>query len=93
MEPNPVYWVFVKNGMLRMAYLHPGKLTWNLKITCLKRRIIFKTAILGFHVNFQGCIHKFPLVLVRSYVNPLKKTIYAASNILRHPEMGRSTSN
>ena len=24
--------------------LHPGKLTWNLKITCLKRKIIFKTS-------------------------------------------------
>ena len=36
--------------------LHPGKLTWNLKITCLKRKIIFQTSIFGFHVNFQGCI-------------------------------------
>ena len=36
--------------------VHPGKLTWNLKITCLKRKIIFQTSIFGFHVNFQGCI-------------------------------------
>ena len=36
--------------------LNPGKLTWNLKITCLKRKIIFQTSIFGFHVNFQGCI-------------------------------------
>ncbi len=29
---------------------------WNLKITCLKREIIFQTSIFGFDVNFQGCI-------------------------------------
>ena len=39
-----------------MLYVHPGKLTWNLKITCLKREIIFQNSIFGFHVNFQGCI-------------------------------------
>ena len=30
------------------------KLTWNLKITCLKRKIIFQTNIFGFHVSFRG---------------------------------------
>ena len=34
---------------------HPWKLTWNLKITQLKRIIIFQTSIFGFHVNLQGC--------------------------------------
>ena len=28
---------------------------WNLKITQLKRKIIFQTYIIGFHVNFPGC--------------------------------------
>ena len=28
---------------------------WNLKITQLKRTIIFQTSIFGFHVNFPGC--------------------------------------
>ena len=37
-----------KNG------LHSRKLTWNLKITCLKRKIIFQTSIFGFHVSFRG---------------------------------------
>ena len=41
----------------RNVNLHPGKLTWNLKITCLKREIILQTSILGFHDNFQGCKH------------------------------------
>ena len=30
------------------------KWTWNLKITCLKRKLIFQTFIFGFHFNFQG---------------------------------------
>ena len=37
--------------------VHPAKLTWNLKITCLKREIIFQNSIFGFHVDFRGCIH------------------------------------
>ena len=36
--------------------IHPGKLTWNLKITHLKRKIIFQTSIFRFHVSFPGCI-------------------------------------
>ncbi len=36
--------------------LHPGRLTWNLKITYLKRKIIFQTSIIMFHVNLRGCI-------------------------------------
>ncbi len=40
---------------LRLQLSHPGKLAWNLKITPLKRKIIFQTSIFVFHVNFQGC--------------------------------------
>ena len=32
---------------------------WNLKITYLKRKVIFQTCIFGFHVNFQGCTFFF----------------------------------
>ncbi len=35
--------------------VHPGRLTWNLKITYLKRKIIFQTSIIMFHVNLPGC--------------------------------------
>ena len=35
--------------------LLPRKLTWNWKITPLKRKIIFQTSVLGFHVSFRGC--------------------------------------
>ena len=40
---------------LRILQIHPWKLTWNLKITCLKRKIIFQTFSFRFHVNFRGC--------------------------------------
>ena len=34
--------------------IHPWKLTWNLKISRLKRKSIFQTSIFGFHVSFRG---------------------------------------
>ena len=39
-----------------MAFLlHPGRLTWNLHITHLERKMIFQTSMIMFHVNLQGC--------------------------------------
>ena len=35
--------------------IHPGRLTWNQKITQLKRKIIFQTSMIMFHVNLPGC--------------------------------------
>ena len=31
--------------------LHPGRLTWNLHITHLERKMIFQTSLIMFHVN------------------------------------------
>ena len=37
-----------------IPYIHPGKFTWNLKITRLKRKIIWtKPSFLKFHVNWS----------------------------------------
>ena len=36
--------------------LHPGRLTWNLQITHLERKMIFQTSMIMFHINLQGCI-------------------------------------
>ena len=49
-------WIFPVFHMGNPLFLHPGKLTWNQKITYLKRKIIFQTSIFGFHVSFRGCI-------------------------------------
>ena len=45
---------------------HPGRLTWNLKISQLKRKIIFQTISFRFHVNLPGCkLHKLPATCPR----------------------------
>ena len=31
--------------------IHPGRLTWNLQITHLERKMIFQTSMIMFHVN------------------------------------------
>ena len=36
-------------------HIHPGRLTWNLQITYLERKMIFQTSMIMFHVNLQGC--------------------------------------
>ena len=40
---------------LKMNGCTPGRLTWNLKITHLERKIIFQTIIFRFYVNLPGC--------------------------------------
>ena len=42
-------------GRLEYNYLHPGRLTWNLQISHLERKIIFQTSMIMFHVNLPGC--------------------------------------
>ncbi len=47
----------------KVKNIHPWNLIWNLKITQLKRKIIFQTSIFGFHVNFPGCIWNHHLLI------------------------------
>ena len=35
--------------------VHPGRLTWNLQIAHLERKMIFQTSMTMFYVNLQGC--------------------------------------
>ena len=37
------------------SFLHPGRLTWNLRIHPWKRKIIFQTIMFRFYVNLPGC--------------------------------------
>ena len=41
--------------ILRRFFLHPGRLTWNLQMTNLQRKISFRTSVIMFPVNLQGC--------------------------------------
>ena len=49
--------------------LHPGRLTWNLQITHLERKIIFQTSMIMFHVNLPGCIPGIPTSIKTMGVN------------------------
>ncbi len=48
--------VDVRNAV-NLKNIHPGRLTWNLQITHLERKMIFQTSMIMFHVNLQGCMH------------------------------------
>ena len=38
------------------VWLHPRNLTWNLKISPWKRKVLLETIIFRFHVKFRGCM-------------------------------------
>ena len=46
--------------------VHPGRLTWNLQIIHLERKMIFETSMIMFHVNLQRCIRN-----IYTYMNGL----------------------
>ena len=46
---------FSSSASCQESKVHPGKLMWDMKITQWKRKVIFLTSILGFHVDFPGC--------------------------------------
>ena len=56
LEPKLCGWLGQRKKICtRSKKQYPSwKLTWNLKITQLKRKIIFQTSIFGFHVSFRG---------------------------------------
>ena len=45
----------------RFWLLHPGRLTWNLQITHLKRIMIFQASMTMFHINLPGCNVRQPM--------------------------------
>ena len=47
--------------------IHPGRLTWNLQITNLERKMIFQTSMIMFHVNLQGSIFSHSLEMLRPF--------------------------
>ena len=51
-----VTWQHVPLQLQRFVCIHPGRLTWNIQITHLERKMIFQTSMIMFHVNLQGCV-------------------------------------
>ena len=69
--------------------IHPGRLTWNLQITHLERKMIFQTSMIMFYVNLQGCIyypsHPFdPFGKVRVENNKTTRAWDLSANSSRH---------
>ena len=56
-----------------IIYLHSSKLTWNLKNHPTWRKIIFQSSILGFHINFPGCIPTSTVTFSALLYSRLKK--------------------
>ena len=60
---NPHHWSCPgKHPLSRLVWfihnyldIHPGRLTWNLQITHLERKMIFQTSMFMVHVNLPGC--------------------------------------
>ena len=49
--------IFVLYKYTHKFNVHRGRLTWNLQITHLERKMGFQTSSVGFHVNLQGSIY------------------------------------
>ena len=49
-----IFWILAPN-----VCLHSGRLTWNLQIIHLERKMIFQTSMIMFYVNLQGCRYKW----------------------------------
>ena len=51
-------YLFEGRLLLVSGRVHPGRLTWNIQITHLERKMIFQTSMIMFHVNLAGCKHQ-----------------------------------
>ena len=50
------YWKYKVDITVFHLKIHPGRLTWNLQITHLERKMIFQTSMLMLQVKVQGCM-------------------------------------
>ena len=64
--------------------LHPGRLTWNLQITHLERKMIFQPPMIMFHVNLQGCRY-IPQISVHMSPEQRKLPTATSGNPIDHP--------
>ena len=56
-------------------FIHPGRLTWNLQITHLERKMIFQTSMIMVHVNLPGCIYSCKTAIFSSHENSNQPTL------------------
>ena len=83
--------MFLVSGKNHWTCLHPGRLTWNLQITHLERKMIFQTSMIMFHGNLQGGIHmNTRCYWTSSFKNSICPTIWKLRSPATH---GRSASS
>ena len=54
-EKNRPFVMILTDQPVYTITVHPGRLTWNIQITHLERKMIFRTPVIMFHVNLPGC--------------------------------------
>ena len=50
---------FCLEGILKLSFIHPGRLTWNIIIGVWKIMFLSKWVICRFHVNLPGCSNPY----------------------------------
>ena len=76
--------------VLKCHKLHPGRLTWNLLINHLERKMIFQASMIMFHVNLPGCIKGFQPMDAHNHPKPsiLGKTSPLYKGVSYTPKLG-----
>ena len=59
---------FMFVSLLYISNIHPGRLTWNIQITHLERKLIFQTSMIMFHVNLQGVYCPGDVFSIKAYI-------------------------
>ena len=75
-QESPLQLVGCKGNMVNetIRVVRPGRLTWNLQITHLERKMIFQTSMIIFHVSLQGCIINFSVTVYLKYLHVVSAT-------------------
>ena len=77
-------------------HIHPGRLTWNLKMMVWKMMFLFNWVVFRFHVNLPGCI--WVLIDVTETENSnIKSGVYLyvikSSHCSRHLELAKKKTS
>ena len=72
-------------------FVHPGRLTWNLRIHPWKRRIIFQTIIFKFYVNLRGCTCFF-LIMISFFLTAPRCRSWGSHHQFGNPRKSKTKS-
>ena len=84
--------MYVLVYIYNILYVHPGKLTWNLKIPLCKRRNIYKLPIVGFHVFEVVCLCQSKCVCVRVSQLLLKPILQTCEDVQKVANLAKYMS-